>query len=492
MNRKIASAIIILAVLLSGLTSAFGETIYLDYQGIRFYTPAGWQTITQANVLENELLAKALGTSPEMMKAQLDAHNILLYAIDENQNAFTLRVLNSPLKTYTGDVYAFSNANRSEFSKALLAANANAQGDWDETLPHFLCLNWKKDVQGVPVYTLAYQTLMYGQIISFECDSFGGAPTLECVDSLQRGAAAILFLGAKTNSAQASSALTLPEATPNDGVAELNYTREAIPLVPDELPASISMNELVVTGTTAPNANLRYYMNGAGIERFKSDDDGRFEITVNRFKEGANTFRIDSGTDQGGASFTTRITLAQDPTPAALSRDEITWDAPILPIQGLTLPDAAVSFAVGTKTTKVPVNEDGSFTAEISLPSIREYTVTFEFTSKPYKRNKLVLLVHRIGSAEEETAAFLSQKGAAAKLNIAATGEITDLRYDGAKRLVIFSAEDQTNYAVYVDNFLNYDLNQKGQMLLIATDEVFTLNGVDYPVAVLNRFNPLK
>ena len=494
MNRRTLVTILVLLALLLGCISAAGETMYLDDQGIRFYVPEGWRTVTKDNVLQSEDMAKEIGTTTSLLKAQFDAHSILLYAIDENHDAFALRLLDSPLKTYSGDVYSFSKGNRTEFRDAILAANPNAAGDWDETLPSFLRLKWEKDVQGIPVHTLAYQTLMYGKIISFECDSFGEAPASDTISSLQKGAAAILFLGAKaeaeTTGIDEPTELTLPETTPNEGVAEITVVRNTIPLTVDELPLNISAAELPVTGTTLPNASLRYYMNGAGIERFKADDNGRFEITAERFTEGRNTIRIDAGTDSGSASISTRIFLTRDETPAILEAYEFTCDTETLTIRGKTIPDATVSFKNGSRTVKPTVNADGSFTAELSTPKVKDYTFTFEIKSSLYKTAKPTVIIHRLGSPDEQSAAFLNQKGKAAKKNRAANGSVEDLCYLGSKRLVVFAADDGTDYAVYVENFLDFDLDKKGQMLLILTDENVTLNNVTYPSADLFRFNP--
>lgn len=494
MNRKAAVAILVLVALLSGCFCAMGETVYLDDQGIRFYVPEGWRTITKDNVLQSHELAEEIGTTTPLLKAQFDAHSILLYAIDENQNAFALRLLDSPLKTYTGDVYSFSKGNRSEFLNAILAANSLAAGDWDENLQAFLRLSWEKDVQGIAVHTLAYQTLMYGKIISFECDSFGGEPALDVVNSLQKGAAAILFLGAKAEAEKADESgqieLTLPETTPNEGTAEITVSRDAIPLTVDELPLNIHSTALLVTGTTVPNAELRYYMNGAGIERFKADNNGHFEITADRFKEGRNAFRIDAGTDDGNASITARIFLTRDETPAVLEGYEFTCDTATLIIRGKTIPDATVSFKNGSKTVKPAVDADGRFEAEVSLPKVKDYTFTFEFKSGLYKAAKLTVTVHRLGSLEEQTTSFLTQRGKAAQKNRVANGSVTDLCYLSNKRFVVFTGDDGVSYAVQVDHFLDFDLNQKGQMLLILTDEDVILNGTAYPCADLFRFNP--
>ncbi len=493
MLRKTSAAIIILIMLSLACVAAQGETMYLDDQGIRFYVPEGWQTITEKNVLESEALATQIGTSAQVMKAQFDAHSILLYAMDENENAFVLRLLESPLQTYSGDVYGFSKGNREEFLQALLAATPNAQGDWDESLSSFICLNWQKDIQGVTVHTLAYQTLMYGKIISFECDSFGQAPTQACAESLKKGAEAILFLGAKASPMQdqaSVSNLVLPETTQHEGTAELVVSRDAIPLVLEDLPLTISVSELVVKGTTDPNANLRYYMNGSGIERFKSDDQGYFEITCKKFKEGKNVLRIDASSDNGNASITARINLTQDSTPAMLSTMEITCDTETYDISGLTLPEASVSVKAGSRTLKPAVNEDGTFTVTLPTPNAKDYTFIFDISSALYKKNKLEVVVHRLSSAEEETADFIKQSKKKGSTNLIVNGAVTDLCYDGAKRLVLFTAEDSTSYAIYVEDFLPYDMGKKGQMLLIQTPQTFTLDETVYSVATLVRFNP--
>lgn len=493
-KKKAAAALTLIALMLFAAALAFAQPMSLDHEGIRFYVPEGWQIITEKDVLEKSDIAARIGTSAEVMKAQFDAHGILLYALDPEGNAFVLKTFDSPLRTYNGDVYAFSDANREQFLSALLEANPGASGAWDMELNTFVCLNWQRDVQGVPVHTLAFQTLMYGRIISFECESFGAPPADDSVASLRKGARAILFLGAKKQTqAKADPAeLVLPDVPPSSGEAKITPIREDLPLTVDALPLTIASSTLQISGTTAPGASLRYYMNGTGIERFKADEQGRFEIILKKFDSGENTLRIESMLDKVYGSISARITLDQAVTPAALLETDITCNTQTYDLYGVTLPDASVVLKTPSSSVTVPVQADGTFQATVTMNKARDYSYTFEISSSAYKKNKLSVVIHHEQSLEDAAQAFKKEASKAKSQNAAVQGAVRDLVYIGSQRYVLFDADDGESRLIAVSDFLSVDRGMRGEMLMVLTGDTQTYDGATLPTAEWFAFMPAQ
>lgn len=462
-------------------TTAISEKIILENDAIRFYTPEGWSVVTSENVLANEAFAQTVGTTPQVLKATLDAHNALLFVIDTDGHMLTLK--RTPNNTTYDNVLQVTPDKREAFLD-----KQSQTAVWHDELSAYWVKKTKKEVQGITVHTIAFETLRDGDVYSIENESFDSEPTQEIEQTLSKAAKALLFTGINGQT-MGETSLTLPDVAKPVGEAEVIISRDDVPLTIDNAPAQVVEGKFLLTGKTAPNADLRYYVDNKGIERFEADNQGAFEIEIKKLQTGDNTVRIDAMVDKRYGSATFHVILDADPVPMTLKAYEDTCDQDTYEISGITLPNTQLKLKLQSSTKKIIVNKEGFFSTTVKMTKEKDYTYTLEAVLAGYRKNTVSVLVHRVADKNSQLKAFVddAEKGLANRHAI--NGKIIDMLDCYGPRLVLFLDETGLIYGITVLDYNGFEKGMQGKMLITLSDTSLS-SATPYIVAELFDFIP--
>jgi len=471
MRGKRITAALLTACFLATTTAGVAAVSSLESHGVRFYAPDGWLCVSVADAMINTDAQTRTGVPTDVMQSYLRNSDILFYMMDASDNVFTFRREAPPAGLAEQDMFALSFEQRNILLSAYLQKNSTAQGYWDNTLSEFFYIETGAEKQGLTQWNLSYKTLRYGEVFSFEFESFGAYPNQNVLSSLRTGADSVLFLGAKDDKHASSGIESLPDLDIKmpEGVAEQKVQRSVIPLTLDPIPSVVYQNSLYVTGTTQPEVGMRYYLNGKGVERFKADANGQFGVMIRHLKEGRNVLRIDAinGGKYGVVSMP--VIMVKTTVPVALPAGEIVTDLTMYTLYGRTLPNADVTISEKKKATSIPVHEDGSFAINIRLESAGYYTFTLTLTAEDYKKNTLPINIQRMMNQQERAESFRMEMAGISDSVLA--GVIEDLLYINGRPVIVFNADNGERYLVGADNFLYIDKQMRGVMLMIPADD---------------------
>ena len=468
---------------------ALGENASYSFaqEGLRVYLPGDWQVLTLTNLADKAQEIQSLGTTAEALTSSfLDTGTLLeAYPAEGGQ----LRIQRNPLPESLDarDAFSMTAEQKESFLLEMARLGGFAHGVWSQDLPEFAVFMGSTSMQSLPVQTITYATVRYGQVYTVSADIIGREPTDKDEAALKTAASAMLFLGTQetpppevSQAPQATLDLT-PAPTPEP--AEIRVQRDETNLTLDYAPSVSKTTKLTLTGVTEPNISMRYYVNGQGYERFKSDDQGRFTCLVRDLpKAGKNIVAIHAIGDKGYGVVAFTVVLEQEYAPLAVTplTQGVAGDSVLL--TGAVLPGGDVQIIHRTKTYDATVNGDGSFVCEVELPRLGENAFTVRASMTGYMKKDEKLTIVRILSEADERAAF--QK----KLKHVAYDKLTErpesykdapVKYQGrvlalwgqsGQPLAVIATEDGTNpVAVLCTSLHGLELNQEVAVLCTLT-----------------------
>jgi len=467
MRGKRITAAVLTACFLAMTTAGVAAVSSLESHGVRFYTPDGWLCLSVEDAAFNTDAQTRTGVPFDVMQSYLRNSGILFYVMDASNNVFTFRREAPPAGLTEPDVFSLTFDQKNIWLDACLQKNSTAKGYWDDAMPGFFYIETGTEKQGLTQWNLSFKTLRYGEVFSFEFESFGAYPNKNVLSSLRTGAESVLFLAAKDDKHASFGIESLPDLDimMPEGVAEQKVQRSAVPLTLDPIPSIVYQNSLYVTGTTQPDVGMRYYLNGKGVERFRADANGQFGIMIRHLKEGRNVLRIDAIDGGKYGVISMPVIMVKTAVPVALPTGEIITDLSLYTLYGRTLPEAVVTISEKKKATSIPVRADGSFAISIRLESAGHYTFTLTLTAEEYKKNTLPINIQRMMSQQERAESFRKEMSGISDSVL--PGVIADLLYINSRPVIVFDADNGERYLVEADNFLCIDKQMRGVMLMI-------------------------
>lgn len=472
----------------------WAEAAYsLEGQGVRLYAPEDWEVITAQNVQTHAQTLAEWGTSPEVVLADLAASGAaaLLYAPD-----MEVRLTLGP-PTGAQSVWQADAAQREALLAQALTAYPGLSGEW--LSGDYIRLAGREEAGGLTVYRRVLATCQYGQLYAFEAARYGQDFTRAQEEQLARLGEGLLILGAKAQTAPAPAAVPPVELPQNSGEAAIRVQRDDTPITLAGAPAKVVSGSFTLSGVTAPQTDMRYYVNQVGIERFTSDSDGNFTVEIKKLSAGKNTVMIQAMSEAGygTVSFTCQYQSAQ--TPVNLAEVPQTVPGSAYTFTGKTLPGAAVTLLWRNTKTQAQVAADGSFTVEARLPKAQAYQFTLRAEHPDYKRRDIKLTLQRGMTPQERAASQLKKARQVDYAQLleapekfegrltAPKGRLTALSHTAQEGpAALFADEAGNRYALSCENLLGL-AEGPGQALLSLMG---ALNGEGLPQAGLIAFYP--
>lgn len=362
--------------------------------GLRLYAPQGWQVITAENAQEHEAALLEMGSGVDVVLSDLAASSAgaLIYAPD-----MEARLVAGP-ECEVESVWQADEQGRAAILAAAQQAYPAWEGGWQTD--DWACLKGQETLGSMTVYHQVWVTCQYGRIYALEASRYGAAFTPEQTAQLMQVAEDMVVLGEKKQATEAE----IPDAVPPaaSGVAAVRISRDETPITLDAPPANV-VAPFVLTGTTTPNADLRYYVNNTGVSRFKSDDEGRFEVEIKNLKRGKNAVRIQSisHAGYGAVVFNCQYTPATAPVNLALLPKEVAGET--YKIRGKALAGTTVTLIRGARVqTQAKVEADGTFTVTATLDKEKAYDFTLRAEHDDYRKTEIKFSLKRTPSLEKQ------------------------------------------------------------------------------------------
>jgi hypothetical protein len=504
----------LLIMCLLKVSTALGETASYSFyeEGLRLYLPGDWQVLTLSNLKDHEQEIKALGTTAEALAASFTDTGMLLEAFPAEGGQIKVQLQPLPEEFTAQDAYSMTTEQKEDFLLKMAGSGGFLSGAWSEELPEFAVFRSNASMQSLSVQTITYATVRYGQVFTVSAEIIGREPTKADEDDLNAAAASMLFLG--TQGTPVPLVTPAPQATLNiqptstPVPAEVKVQRDETKITLDYVPSVVKATKMTVTGVTAPDTPLRYYVNGQGYERFTSDSEGRFTCPIRELtKNGKNVVTIYAIGEKGYGVVAFTVMLEQEKAPLTITpmTQGVAGNSTV--ITGAVLPGSEVQVLYHTKTYDAVVHEDGSFICEVGLDKLGENTFTVRATLTGYLKGEEKLTAVRIKSDLDEQEAFqkklrrisygkLTAKPEAYKDSpVKYEGLILSLSGQGGQPLAVISTEGSANpVAVLCTDLYGLELNQQTVMLCTLTGamrEVTLPSGkVSIPEARLNWLLP--
>ncbi|MBQ2700279.1 MAG: hypothetical protein IJF65_03880 [Clostridia bacterium] len=393
-----------LALSLALAVGAGAEGYSLSGEGLRLYAPQGWQVITAQNAQEHEAALIEMGSTPQVVLSQMerDAAGALIYAAD-----MEARLVTGP-DCGVDSVWQADEKGKAAILAAARAAYPTLTGDWING--EWLLLAGQETLGNMPLYSRVYVTCHYGRLYALEAIRYGSQFTPENEMDLQTLTETLVVLGVKATAQGGTD--ELPQVTlPNhSGTAQVRVSRDETPITLDNPYAEV-VSPFVITGTTTPNADLRYYVGGAGVARFKSDEEGRFEVEIKNLSRGKNSIRIQSISEAGYGAVVFSVNYTPATAPVVLASLPETVMTETYEIRGRALPGTQVTLLRGTRAAgSAQVGEDGLFTLTAELDKKKAYDFTLRAEHEDYRKSESKFTLTRIPSLEEQAQAVNKEK----------------------------------------------------------------------------------
>ena len=164
-------AAVIMAAVLTFSIACAETALTLPEAGLRLKTPEDWQAITAETADQYADALAALGTSPEVVRADLQASGALAlwYAPD-----LEVRLVNLG-QAAVDSVWTAGEEEKAALLAQLQAAYSGTEAQWADA--SWLTLQGEESLGSLTVYRSVWATCQYGQLYAIEAVRYGQAFT---------------------------------------------------------------------------------------------------------------------------------------------------------------------------------------------------------------------------------------------------------------------------------------------------------------------------
>ncbi len=399
------------AALLCSLSALGEEAVALDAIGLRYYPAPGEFCVTSGSCPAEAL--SLLSADQATVQAAMESDQSPLMVLSQDGTQVSLRVTARPSTVFPENVFALTPAQKEQFLTLLAREHGYFAASWLENLPGFALLTTQgaSPEAAAGLQTLSLSTLYLGKIYAFQTDVMGRSLTQADTDLLLAVARRTILLGGVPQdpaAATEAAPLTLPEQPMlTTETAPVAYQLGSIPLTLSPLPALVGTTTMELSGTTAPGMGLKYSVNGSLSSRFKADVNGAFSVTMkNLDPEKPNEILVIASKGKETSTAQCQVRVDWQTTPLVVSPTAGLVRDNHFALRGLTLPGAKVQLLRGRSASPVPLQSDGSFSLDVSLPKVGENAITVRSLAPGYRRVDIPLRITRAVSAQEEVAAL--------------------------------------------------------------------------------------
>ncbi len=482
--QKILPGFFLVLLLLLQAPALADAAVPLDEIGVRYFPLENEQTLTRMEATP-EALAR-LGVDAETALQAMERDDLYLICLSPEGRQVSLRVTHKPEGLASQSVFQMDAMEKEQFLTLVARSGRYLTASFQDGLPGFALFSTQgEDDKNEALYTLSLSTLYLGRVYSFQTDVIGRAPTPGDTAFLTDVVSRALLLGAASQPEAGEAeeaALSLPaQPALTDQMAAFQVDRNDLDLRLEPVPSVVGSTALVLRGTTAPKAYVRYVVGGQASSRFLSEADGSFSVTVPNLEPDAdNAIEVTSFLKSGETStvrFSVRVQW--QPSPLVLSKTGGAVEGDRLPLRGLTLPGAKVQLLRKTDAVAVPVAKDGSFSLDVLLKKAGENTFTLRSVAPGYRRTDVTVTVTRVLNTAAELKSLQksvkpvsydklkSKPDAYEGRTVLYQGKVTALSYDHGQPAFLLTTEEGQSLVCLCGDLLGVQLGQ--DMTLIGT-----------------------
>ncbi len=405
MRRGLLFGCVLLFLLLPVL--ALGDTYVFPYEGFRYTKQAEETVITQTNTETQKDFIAALGTTSEAMLANFIASGTVMEVFSPEGSQVAVLVASDP------DITGVSFELTSPDARDAVLSHYEESGlydscSWTDTTPRCIRLVSSAMYASMPVYSLRYVTLRNDRLYTLHMSIVGHEPAEEDDGRMQTILSGIHFFDvvpeptATPTPAVRVTETAVPEATPQ--AVQAAVISGNITLM--QTPTYTNDRNVLISGTTDPNAALTLTCNEQELAKATSGTDGVFRISVNLPEEGDNTLLLT--TDNASAQFVIRYELPATRLEIT-GPEETTFTGEGIVIRGVTEPEATVFVNSEIYDTNVKANRNGAFSVRVVLSRAGTYAFNLRVKTNGHSRTNKVIYLTRVLTEREEIAAFRNE-----------------------------------------------------------------------------------
>ena len=462
--------------------------IHLHDIGLRYYADPEELCVTRHDLPEEAL--GLFGMDQSTLLSAMESGRIHFISISPEGRQVSLRILDKPDGIVAENDFQLGAQEQELFLRKSPLGSHFSPLSWDTGMPGFAVFSTDDSESATDngVHSVAIARLYRNRIYVFQMDIFGRAQTAADSKSLWAVYEKALFLGAAegADSPPAEAAvLALPAPAPVTEYADFTETIGSIPLTLVPLPKVLGTTTFLLEGTTAPDAFIRYIINGAASSRVKPAPDGSFAISAKGLDDGKTNEVEVTASRKGDEMSSIRFDMPVDwqPTPLALSPlgGDVYEDRTT--VNGLTLPGAKVQLFRKTGTANIVVQKDGSFTFDVVTKRDGKNTFAVRALSNGYRRTDIELAFTRKSGDSDNPETLWSKAKPVSYEDLIANpvkfkgqtvpfeGTVSDLANEDGRPCFLLSIADGSSILCYCQNLLQIETGQGLRVLGTLTGE---------------------
>lgn len=510
--RRNVFALFLIVCLILPTAVVLGEENYYPFpkEGLGIYLPDSWKVITKSNMASQASLIEELNTTASELESGFNQQNILAFAFSDQGTQFILKSFSAP-ESWSFLSFQKGEQKQDELFEQWLNEKYGLfqEGNW---IGESVLVLQVAD-PSAPLVTHVYATFLGENIFLWEVPVFDRAFSSKEEDEVLLALEGLLYLGENKVDTIAEHtpvpAATLPPAVAGTSPdpAQIKVTRNNTPLTVDYIPSIWESSSYLVNGTTEPLAEMRYYIEGTGYQRFTADDKGNFSVEISSLADGKSTISLQTIGKNGYGNISFTVTVQRVITPLAVTTIQAQIPYSNYTITGATLPNALVEVQGKQKTYNAYADDNGNFTVEVYMPRMGDNAFTLSSMGSGYKKHSQDIMLHRIEGEEEAVESFrdkvitpnyekaIEKPDSYKDKNFELTGTIEQL-YSNKDGLGFVLKEEGTENVFYIATDSLVHLLPQTQVTLLATltGEILDhspVEGVTVPVPCATLFRTL-
>lgn len=276
-----------LAVLMLAGVTASAEMYSFPEAGLRLDVQEGWMLLVPTLLEEQSEFLAQLGADMEAMRADYAANHIVLEIFMERGSQVSLSAVQTEQSAQWSSTVTMTEADKDAFAEAFaMAPYENVE--WSSAAPGWLSCDWTIEAGGIPVTFAGLMTVRQGMLYTLTASG-----ALTSLESLRADNEAVLaqlyFQGSNVEAAPEATALNMPQAIPDDGVAT--------PIALEGFESITYEDTTVLTIRTLPGTEL-VLRTATDTLRGRADETGLHKFQVSTKRETVYAYTI-SATAEG-------------------------------------------------------------------------------------------------------------------------------------------------------------------------------------------------
>ncbi|NLB90011.1 MAG: hypothetical protein GX786_02160 [Clostridiales bacterium] len=463
--------------------------MYYDFadNSLGLYLPSTWTVLTNENLSEQSDVLHKMGVDSQSLIESFALYSISAQVTTPSGSQFLLKVFPAPSQWSFADFLQEKQQAESLFETWVMQHYHNFQGgNWIDD--HFFLLQHQAATSDFTTYV--YATFLGHNIIIWEIPVFDRIFSQEEESEVLLALHGLVYLGEQKTEEETPASAPIPTLPPASiegsdiPLADIKITRDNTPIFVDDLPSIWGSTILPVSGTSEPLAEMRYYIDNVGHQRFTADEQGVFHFDFTGLQEGKNTISIQSIGKNGYGNVLFTIQVQREHTPLILTPSAKEIDSNVYTLSGVTLPNATVTAKSRQKTVEGIAQEDGTFFLEVSLPRLGENSVSVTSLATGYRKQTQEITLHRIEGAVEALESFHKeianipyedlisspQSFEGEKIKLAGT-LLRFTSYQGQPSFVFEEKESSNHYHIQCDSLIPFTLGDEFEVYATLTGD---------------------